>query len=157
VNLQLLTSLVFRVIVNCTDRCLNKYPDDFHYLQLNFKDDFGQNIFDAVFDTADFIHDQICNGFGVMVHCMAGKSRSSAVVIGYLMIKHDMSLREAYKHVALRRPKIAPNASFFIQLMKLEKALGKEPTLNMKQYAILVAISQKKAKSKIAASEEKKD
>jgi protein-tyrosine phosphatase len=39
----------------------------------------------------------------VLVHCHAGRSRSVAVVAGYLMRRHDISADEAIRRVSARR------------------------------------------------------
>lgn len=59
----------------------------------------------------------------VVVHCEVGMSRSPTIVISYLMHHHGMSLREAYRHVKLRRSIIQPNMGFIKQLMQYEKSI----------------------------------
>lgn len=52
----------------------------------------------------------------VLVHCNAGVSRSSSVVIGYLMQTEALSFEDAYDQVKLARPSIHPNRGFHQQL-----------------------------------------
>ncbi|KAM6916212.1 dual specificity protein phosphatase 19-like [Xenentodon cancila] len=52
----------------------------------------------------------------VLVHCNAGVSRSSSIVIGYLMLREGLSFDDAYNQVKLARPSIRPNAGFYQQL-----------------------------------------
>ncbi|TMS04949.1 Dual specificity protein phosphatase 19 [Larimichthys crocea] len=52
----------------------------------------------------------------VLVHCNAGVSRSSSIVIGYLMLKEGLSFDDAYSQVKLARPSIRPNPGFYQQL-----------------------------------------
>eukprot|EP00747_Dinoflagellata_sp_TGD_P055458 gnl/TRDRNA2_/TRDRNA2_149550_c1_seq2.p1 gnl/TRDRNA2_/TRDRNA2_149550_c1~~gnl/TRDRNA2_/TRDRNA2_149550_c1_seq2.p1 ORF type:complete len:408 (-),score=51.74 gnl/TRDRNA2_/TRDRNA2_149550_c1_seq2:210-1373(-) len=59
----------------------------------------------------------------VLVHCMAGRSRSATIVIAYLMARRDMTLRQAIDHVKFRRPMIFPNLGFLEQLVEYEKKL----------------------------------
>jgi hypothetical protein len=86
----------------------------------------------------------------VLIHCMAGISRSAAFVIGidlfklfnfylsnkfiiyfdeliaYLMKYIEMSLRDAYNLLHKKRPIVKPNGSFFRQLIEYEfKLFGK--------------------------------
>ena len=56
----------------------------------------------------------------VLVHCQAGISRSSTVVISYLMRFRDMSYDEALLFVHARRPVISPNSAFVKQLKAYE-------------------------------------
>lgn len=68
-----------------------------------------------------FIEDAIQGGGKVLVHCVAGVSRSATVVIGYLMCKEGLSYNAAYNVVAEARPWINPNPGFVMQLRHLEK------------------------------------
>lgn len=52
----------------------------------------------------------------VLVHCNAGVSRSSSVVIGYLMLREGLTFDDAYGQVKLARPSIRPNPGFYAQL-----------------------------------------
>lgn len=57
------------------------------------------------------------------VHCMCGISRSSTIVIAYLMWKTQATYNEAYFFVKNRRKFIAPNDGFVQQLKIFEKLL----------------------------------
>ncbi|ETO35988.1 hypothetical protein RFI_01070, partial [Reticulomyxa filosa] len=59
----------------------------------------------------------------VLVHCAAGISRSSTIVIAYLMKKLDLLLFDAMEYVKKCRPNISPNIGFFCQLMLFEEEL----------------------------------
>ncbi|ETO17694.1 hypothetical protein RFI_19622 [Reticulomyxa filosa] len=59
----------------------------------------------------------------VLVHCVAGISRSSTAVIGYLMKTKGMLLYDAFEYVKQCRPTISPNFGFFHQLLQFEKEL----------------------------------
>ena len=60
---------------------------------------------------------------GVLVHCLAGISRSVTVIVAYLMHALDLSLSDAYDHVKRCKPDVSPNFSFMGQLMDFERAL----------------------------------
>lgn len=55
----------------------------------------------------------------IFVHCNAGVSRSSSVVIAYLMMKRKLSYDEAYLRVKVARECIKPNEGFVKQLKAL--------------------------------------
>lgn len=55
----------------------------------------------------------------VLVHCNAGVSRSSAIILGYLVQVCKMPLEEAYRVVKAKRPSIQPNAGFMAFLKTL--------------------------------------
>lgn len=52
-----------------------------------------------------------------------GISRSSTIVIGWLMSRYQLSLQSAYDHVRAVRPHIKPNRYFHQQLINLEQEL----------------------------------
>ncbi|XP_042372094.1 dual specificity protein phosphatase 14 [Plectropomus leopardus] len=60
---------------------------------------------------------------GTLVHCTAGRSRSPALIMAYLMRFEDLSLRQAHEVVLDQRPFIRPNAGFWRQLMDYERTL----------------------------------
>ena len=59
----------------------------------------------------------------VLVHCQGGVSRSSSIIISYLMNTKRMRLKEAIEYVSERRPAIAPNSGFMKQLERYEQSL----------------------------------
>jgi len=59
----------------------------------------------------------------ILIHCAAGVSRSSTLLIAYLMKVNKWTFREAYEHVKKRRPIVSPNAGFLRQLLEFEKQL----------------------------------
>ena len=63
------------------------------------------------------------NECGVLVHCLAGISRSVTVTVAYLMHALDLSLSDAYDHVKRCKPDVSPNFSFMGQLMDFERSL----------------------------------
>mmetsp|Transcript_51538 Transcript_51538/g.120919 ORF Transcript_51538/g.120919 Transcript_51538/m.120919 type:complete len:85 (+) Transcript_51538:1-255(+) len=72
----------------------------------------------------------MCSDGACLIHCSAGVSRSSSVVISYLMRRRGMSLREAYDTVKAARPQIAPNPGFWSQLLDLEMSLRGEVSMS---------------------------
>lgn len=57
----------------------------------------------------------------ILVHCNAGVSRSSSIVIGYLMLCCDYTFERAFKYVKSKRECVQPNAGFLIQLKMLKQ------------------------------------
>lgn len=60
---------------------------------------------------------------GVLVHCLAGISRSVTVMLAYLMSHKELTLNEAYNMVLKRKANIEPNFHFMQQLHMFEKQL----------------------------------
>jgi dual specificity MAP kinase phosphatase len=75
--------------------------------------DIGQ-FFDASFE---FIESGRRQG-GVLVHCMAGISRSAAILAAYLIKKQGISAQEAVKLLQEKRKQVCPNEGFMRQLSR---------------------------------------
>lgn len=55
----------------------------------------------------------------ILVHCNAGVSRSSSIVIGYLILSKKLNFNEAYGKVKEKRECIRPNDGFMRQLKSI--------------------------------------
>lgn len=111
-------------IVNlaATVKCV--FPEDFEYLKIDGLLDSADADITKHFDkTNNFISEAINNKGNVLVHCHAGISRSSTVIIAWLIKEKNMSLEEALKLCKSKRNKIQPNSGFIIQLKKYEEGL----------------------------------
>ena len=66
---------------------------------------------------------QICYDFidagPTLVVCTAGRSRSAAVCIGYLIKRKGYTFKDALSKVKKARPLVEPNPGFMDQLAKL--------------------------------------
>lgn len=83
--------------------------------------DLPETIFESVLDESiEFIRRCTELEFPVLVHCNAGVSRSSSVVIGYLIRECHLPFDEAFRAVKLKRPAIQPNAGFLKFLKNLK-------------------------------------
>ena len=60
-----------------------------------------------------------------LVHCRAGISRSSTLIMAYLMEKNSWSLNEAFTFTKSKRSCVAPNFGFLGQLQKFEDEITK--------------------------------
>lgn len=67
-------------------------------------------------------HAPSCSTGKVLVHCIMGMSRSSTLVLAYLMLRQRLSLRDALRRVVQKRP-IYPNQNFLSLLLKLDEQL----------------------------------
>ena len=80
---------------------------------------------DIVKDIVKEIQKAIDAGVNILVNCNVGMSRSTAVLLYYLIHTNDgdMSLLDAWIHLRESRPLILPNLGFLMQLMRIEKDL----------------------------------
>lgn len=64
---------------------------------------------------------RVCQHNKVVVFCVAGMSRSSAICLAYAIKYCNMTLKEAFKLLQAIRPYARPNMNFFSQLIEYEK------------------------------------
>ncbi|GAQ83072.1 Dual specificity phosphatase [Klebsormidium nitens] len=91
----------------------------FRRLELSVKDDEDQNLLDHLPECIDFIEEGRAKG-GVLVHCVAGISRSGSVVTAYLMYKEGLSAKDALASLRQASPSACPNDGFLEQLSIFE-------------------------------------
>ncbi|XP_039643288.1 dual specificity phosphatase 29-like isoform X2 [Perca fluviatilis] len=81
------------------------------------------NLSPFFYPAANFIKNALSSPTGkVFVHCAMGLSRSSTLVLAYLMIYENMTLVDAIKAVSANR-NISPNNGFLEQLRELDMKL----------------------------------
>uniref|UniRef100_A0A915ACP4 Protein-tyrosine-phosphatase n=1 Tax=Parascaris univalens TaxID=6257 RepID=A0A915ACP4_PARUN len=74
---------------------------------------------------SDQIQAIIADGGQVLVHCVAGVSRSASICLAYLTKYKCRSLRDAYHLMASKRPMVRPNLGFWRQLIAFEQEVKK--------------------------------
>lgn len=67
-----------------------------------------------------FLEEARSSDKGVLVHCLAGVSRSVTITVAYLMHKCSLSLNDAFNLVRSRKSNVAPNFHFMEQLHSFE-------------------------------------
>uniref|UniRef100_A0A673GUJ3 Uncharacterized protein n=1 Tax=Sinocyclocheilus rhinocerous TaxID=307959 RepID=A0A673GUJ3_9TELE len=91
------------------------------------------NISEYFFPAAEFIHKALSNPENkLLVHCIHGVSRSSTLVLAYLMIHHNMMVEDAIDHVTDERW-IGPNVGFLNQLTVLNSDLVKQRKIQLRK------------------------
>ncbi|EER09836.1 dual specificity protein phosphatase, putative [Perkinsus marinus ATCC 50983] len=131
-NLEILEEKGITHIVNtAADVCSNSFANrNIKYLTLFLKDARDEPMLPAVlYCTMLWIHSAITEAKGkVLVHCFEGVSRSSTVVIAYLMWLRAWTYNQAFNWVKAIRPICSPNTGFTCILIvfgkKLESARG---------------------------------
>jgi dual specificity MAP kinase phosphatase len=90
------------------------------YSRVSVNDSCDQDIKKYFDETNKFIKKVKEQNGKVLVHCQAGISRSSTIVIAYLMNMNNISLMEAYNTVKNIRTIVEPNFLFYSQLYEYE-------------------------------------
>lgn len=126
---QMMEDLKISHIVNATDLVPNHFEDHesvkIEYLKIPISDQHGVNIKDYFAESIKFIDDAFTANKGnrVFVHCQMGVSRSSTIIIAYLMFKNKWRYDDAIEYAKKRRPCVCPNQHFTEQLEGYEKKL----------------------------------
>lgn len=63
-----------------------------------------REMFNALPQITDAIHERVSHGRNVLVHCQAGRQRSAAAVSAYLIRHHKYTLEDAVRHVRDKKP-----------------------------------------------------
>lgn len=96
------------------------HPNDFVYKHVEVDDFYSENISVYFDQTYEFIEKSKGN---VFVHCAAGISRSTTIVIAYLMRKESKGFEEVMNYVKERRTSANPNYGFVKQLLQFEEKI----------------------------------
>ncbi|XP_030387121.1 dual specificity protein phosphatase Mpk3 [Scaptodrosophila lebanonensis] len=131
---------------SCDSNALQKYnikyvlnvtpdlPNEFEkhgiikYLQIPITDHYSQDLGMHFPAAIHFIEEARSANSAVLVHCLAGVSRSVTVTLAYLMQTRALSLNDAFKLVHARKPDISPNFHFMRQLESFESQLRLNPS-----------------------------
>ena len=93
------------------------FPEDFKYLIVNALDSENNNISDVFESCNDFINDALFENNGkVLIHCMAGRSRSATILAAYIIETYGMDVDNVLSLLRNKRKIVEPNSSFLRQL-----------------------------------------
>ncbi|XP_055706125.1 dual specificity protein phosphatase 15 isoform X2 [Phlebotomus papatasi] len=108
------------------------HPDK-HYLCVMAADTPDQNLAQYFSVCNDFIHAARLREGNVLIHCLAGMSRSVTVAVAYIMSVTPLTWREALKVVRAGRAVANPNLGFQNQLQEFESAKLSEERKRLKE------------------------
>eukprot|EP00941_MAST-03F_sp_MAST-3F-sp1_P001450 g1450.t1 len=133
VNKEIMQEMKITHIINCSKDIPNNFEDTFSYLRVPVGDSEEESI-EKYFDMSNnFIKAAFDNNGTVFVHCSMGISRSTTIIIAYLL-HIGMSLKQSFHFVSEKRPVIRPNCGFMRKLIDLEKKLYGKVSLTIEQY-----------------------
>jgi protein tyrosine phosphatase (PTP) superfamily phosphohydrolase (DUF442 family) len=93
------------------------------YAVFSSLDDPCYDISADAFSALQFINEGIENGDKILVHCRSGISRSSTVVLLYLMMSRGYTLKDALTILRNARPFIRPNFGFMQYLQSVDSVI----------------------------------
>lgn len=105
------------------DKVIDNEVVPLKYLKIDITDDPSSNIYKHFHECIDFIENAKSTNGRVYVHCLAGISRSTSIVIAYLMNSQKIYYKQAFNFVKEKRPNVKPNQGFVMQLREFEKEL----------------------------------
>ncbi|XP_003725447.1 tyrosine-protein phosphatase vhp-1 isoform X2 [Strongylocentrotus purpuratus] len=111
-------------VLNVSRSCpIPEFLPQTHFHRIPVRDNHGEKILPWFDEALEFI-DKVRSANGsVIVHCLAGISRSPTVAIAFIMRYLNMNVDEAYKYVKEKRATISPNFNFLGQLLEYEKII----------------------------------
>ncbi len=108
-----------KTVIDMRDDRRDALPCDTYY-NFPIEDSPKIDISGIIVEVCEIIHKELSIGRPVYVHCAAGISRSTTIIIAYLMKYMNMSYDNAYAYVKDKRIVINPNSGFVKQLRQLE-------------------------------------
>lgn len=125
-DLELLVKHGIKYILNVTPDLPNVFEGkgEIQYMKIPIADHWSQNLAAHFPKAIEFIDEARSKEAGVLVHCVAGVSRSVTVTLGYLMSRLGLSLNDAFALVRTRKANVAPNFHFMEQLHTFEQELA---------------------------------
>ncbi|CAH1799941.1 unnamed protein product [Owenia fusiformis] len=114
-------------ILNVSNTCPKPaFIQDAHFYRIPINDNYSDKLIPHLKKAFHFL-DKVRDANGcVLIHCLAGISRSATLAIAYIMYHLKLSSEEAYRYVKDKRPTISPNFNFLGQLLEFENQLKAE-------------------------------
>ncbi|CAI0390257.1 unnamed protein product [Linum tenue] len=115
-------------VLNCVGFVSPEYfKDDLVYKTLWLQDSPSEDITSILYDVFDYFEDVREQSGKVLVHCCQGVSRSTSLVIAYLMWREGQSFEDAFQYVKAARGVTNPNMGFACQLLQCQKRVHAVP------------------------------
>jgi serine/threonine/tyrosine-interacting-like protein 1 len=134
-NWKIIRDLNITHIVNCSIEHECVFHEVCKYLHVKIEDNLEENIYIELNNAYTFIEnalDSYRNGMingelfkkpRILIHCNLGISRSSSILIAYLVKKYKFCLNSTLSYVKDKRIQVAPNCNFLRQLRLYEDSV----------------------------------
>jgi protein-tyrosine phosphatase len=151
-----------KAVLNTTKTLPNKFVSDkIEYMKIPVNDQLKQLDFDLMTEylpfAVSFIRKHVIQKNNILIHCLAGKSRSAICMAGYLVKYHNMNPEQSIKFILKKRPEAffhGTSVNFDVALDKLYKneSLCKKKSKKSKKRS---QISQKRRSNKKSVNNKK--
>jgi protein-tyrosine phosphatase len=122
-NISFLKSNKITHILVCARELPCRFPGSFEYLHLDLDDTAKSDLSKHIIPSLDFIKTGLGDGGRILVHCSMGVSRSSSIIISYLIQYKGFTYKNALNLLKNKHPEAQPSSAFEKQLIKFEKKL----------------------------------
>ena len=129
-NEEEIRQLKIKYILNCAlDVKVFNFPKEIKYCHLNIIDNPKENLlqyFDKAFNFIEMARKNNCN---ILIHCKLGRSRSTSILIAYLIKYFGYNVNTALELIKSKRKQVNPNLGFIRQLYSFERYISKYKTI----------------------------
>ena len=130
-NAEEIRQLKIKYILNCAlEVKVFNLPKEIKYCHLNIIDNPKENLlqyFDKAFNFIEMARQNQCN---ILIHCKLGRSRSTSILIAYLIKNFGYNVNTALEMIKSKRKQINPNLGFIRQLYAFERYISKYKAIN---------------------------
>ena len=124
-NLEEIRRLRINYILNCaSDIKINNLPTDVKYCHLDMIDSPQLNIFQYFGKAFAFIESARKNNCNILIHCKLGISRSTSILIAYMIKHYGYSVKKSLDLIKSKRKQVNPNNGFINQLYSFERYIA---------------------------------
>ncbi|CAG2117325.1 unnamed protein product [Medioppia subpectinata] len=110
-------------IINATYEAPNYDVKGLECIRVPIDDTVDDDISPYLEEVADKLNEVVSENRRAIVHCVAGISRSSSLVLAYLVKYQKLTLKEAFIHCRKCRELSQPNVGFFKSLIEFERKM----------------------------------
>uniref|UniRef100_A0A915BW81 protein-tyrosine-phosphatase n=1 Tax=Parascaris univalens TaxID=6257 RepID=A0A915BW81_PARUN len=124
----LLNKYGIQYVINLSVNCPRpeSVKQEGHFMRIPVNDSYQEKLLPHFEEAFKFLDKVSQRGSVVLIHCLAGISRSPTLAIAYIMRQNKWTSEQAYRFVKEKRPSISPNFNFMGQLLEYESQLREE-------------------------------
>ena len=134
-----LTAQKFTHRIDCTAHPTKETALPTFFITVTDDDKSTASLFQQLEQACDFIDaGKQQTDFKILIHCVAGVSRSATVILYYLLTRRnqELSLAQLLQYMREKRPIVSPNPSFMRALCCVETKMGKPLSIDPDAYAV---------------------